>query len=238
MSKILVLAESGQGKSTALRALPPPGTAIINCDKKELPLRGWRKNYVTLRGSDGKVDFAKSNYVETNVPSVVLGCLQKWEKEPRISTMVVDTITHMITRDYMTNSIGKDYKSYQQMGKNFFDIVEFIRESKKNVIVNAHVAKRITDTGDILWDMKSHGNMIKDLVPASYFTTVLIGEVQRPKDEKPRYVFRTQSEGNDPAKSPAFVDGDTVISALEYYEPNDIQLILTKLEEFETNTSL
>lgn len=77
--------------------------------------------------------------------------------------------------------------------------------------------------------------MIKDLVPASYFTTVLVGEVQRMKGEKPKYLVRTQSEGNDPAKSPAsFNTAGDAETALELYEPNDIALILEKLEKFET----
>jgi hypothetical protein len=239
-NKILVLAPSGLGKSTSLRNLPPEATGYINCDMKELPIRGWRTKYITatttLPTGEIKNDLKASNYIETDVAKEVAKIMESWEKQARIENIVVDTITHMITGEYMRNTVGKDFKAYQALGKGFFDILELIRASKKNIIILGHVEKKINETGDIAWELKSHGNMIKDLVPASYFTTVLVGEKQ--KDPKIpggfRYVFRTQSEGNDPAKSPAFIDAaGNVETALDLYEPNDISTILTKLHSFE-----
>lgn len=228
----MVLAQTGTGKSTSMRNLPPENTGIINCDKKELPLRGWRKKYITNYDSDGKVDLANSNYIATSKASGVLATLRGWEANSKIKTIVIDTITHMITMEYMTNTIGKDFKAYQALGKTFYDIIELIRESKKNIVVFGHIERKVTDTGDVQWEMKSHGKMITDLVPASYFTTVLVG-MKVKKDDEFQYVFRTQSEGSDPAKSPAYVDGKTVKTALELLEPNDMATILEKLEMFE-----
>ncbi len=236
MSKILILAPSGMGKTTSLRNLPPECTAIINCDRKELPLRGGKLKFQNVKDASGKTDWEKSNYIETDSAANVLKALQMWEAVPAIKNIVIDTITHMITKDYMTTTIGKDFKAYQQLGKSFYDVINYVRSSTKNIIIMGHVDRRITDTGEIVWDLKSHGNMIKDLVPASYFTTVLIGE--KIKDEmaptKFRYVFRTQSEGNDPAKSPAYVDGAKVDTALLFHEDNDVSVVLEKLEHFET----
>jgi hypothetical protein len=241
-NKIFILAPTGTGKSTSLRNLKPETTGFINADKKELPIRGWRTKYVGKRVKVKKgteeftaCDAATSNYIETDDAKAVKFMLEEWEKQPHIETIVIDTITHMITAEYMRNTIGKDFKAYQALGKMFYDIMQLIINSKKNVIVIGHVEKKINELGDIVWEMKSHGNMIKDLVPASYFTTVLIGEKR--KDGKTGafdYVFRTQSEGNDPAKSPAFVSAKgEVETALELYEYNDIVTIIKKLYDFE-----
>jgi hypothetical protein len=236
MHKILYLAETGFGKTSSLRKLNPKETAILNIDMKPLPLQGWRTNYRTVRDKDDKVDFLETNYYEGENPSTVLKVLERWEAQAWIKTIVIDTITHMVTHDYMANAIGKDFKAYQAMGKHFYDIIEFVRRSKKNVVVNGHIGRKIDDLGNVVWDMKVQGNMIKDLVPASYFTTVLVGEIIREKDKAPRYVVRTQSEGNDPAKSPASFDPvtDEPTTALELYEPNDMARIFEKLEKFET----
>ena len=75
----------------------------LNCDKKELPLKGWRTNYQTVRNGEGKVDFTKSNYIETSSPSNVLTTLHSWNTRSDIKTIVIDTITHMITSDYMSS---------------------------------------------------------------------------------------------------------------------------------------
>lgn len=233
MSKILILAPSGSGKTSSLRNLDPKETGIINCDKKEPPLRGWRLNYKTVRGADGKIDLGKSNYVETNSPANVLATLQAWAARPELKTIVIDTITHMITQDYMNNAIGKDFKAYQKIGKNFYEVIQFITGSNKDILVYGHIERKINETGDVMYDMKSHGKMITDLVPASYFTCVLVGEKKKKKEGGFDYVFRTQSEGEDPAKSPAYFVGDAVETALEMYEPNDIELVLQKLKKFE-----
>jgi hypothetical protein len=236
MHKILYLAETGSGKTSSLRKLNPKETAILNIDMKPLPLQGWRSKYQTIRKTDGKVDWLETNYIEVENPSSVLKVLEQWEAQSWIKTIVIDTITHMITHDYMNNAIGKDFKAYQAMGKHFYEIVEFVRKSSKNVVVMGHIGRKIDELGNVVWDMKVQGNMIKDLVPASYFTTVLVGEIQRDKDKKAKYVVRTQSEGNDPAKSPAAFDPatDEANTALELYEPNDVALIFDKLEKFET----
>lgn len=235
MNKILYLGPSGVGKSTALRNLNPAVTAIGNVDRKALPLRGWRSLYKTSRDSAGKVDWGITNYLEVEDPSTLLKVLNAWEAQPWVKTIVIDTITHMVTYDYMTNAIGKDFKAYQAMGKHFYDVIDFVRDSKKDVIVMGHIDRKINEMGDVVWDIKVQGNMIKDLVPASYFTTVLVGEILREKGKPAQYVVRTQSEGNDPAKSPAAIgpSGD-VETALGFYEPNDIKLILDKLDAFET----
>ena len=76
-------------------------------------------------------------------------------------------------------------------------------------------------------------NMVKDMVPPSFFTTVLMTEVQMSDDGR-KYTFRTQSNGPDPAKSPVrFKEDGSVEGALPLYMPNDVKLVLQKLDEFE-----
>ena len=47
---VLVIADSGTGKSTAIRDLNPDETFIINIANKPLPFKGWKKNY-TIKSS-------------------------------------------------------------------------------------------------------------------------------------------------------------------------------------------
>ena len=41
---ILIIAESGAGKSTSIENLDPAETFIINVANKPLPFKGWRKS--------------------------------------------------------------------------------------------------------------------------------------------------------------------------------------------------
>ena len=58
---ILVMGESGSGKTTSLRTLDPTTTFVIDADRKGLSWRGWRKNY----------NSANKNYFQTSsVPKI------------------------------------------------------------------------------------------------------------------------------------------------------------------------
>ena len=45
---VLIIADSGSGKSTSMRTLDPKETFIINIANKPLPFKGWKKNYTTI----------------------------------------------------------------------------------------------------------------------------------------------------------------------------------------------
>ena len=47
-NSVLVIAESGSGKSTSIRNLNPKETVIINIANKPLPFKGWKSKYTTL----------------------------------------------------------------------------------------------------------------------------------------------------------------------------------------------
>ena len=42
---VLIIAESGAGKSTSIENLDPQQTFIINVANKPLPFKGWKKKY-------------------------------------------------------------------------------------------------------------------------------------------------------------------------------------------------
>ena len=45
---VLIIADSGSGKSTSIRDLDPKETFIINIANKPLPFKGWKKNYTAI----------------------------------------------------------------------------------------------------------------------------------------------------------------------------------------------
>lgn len=68
MSKtILIMGESGSGKTTSMRKLNPETTFYFDCDKKGLNWKGWRSVYNT----------EKKNYATTSSPEIMLAGLKK-----------------------------------------------------------------------------------------------------------------------------------------------------------------
>lgn len=234
---VFLYGKSGSGKTSSIRNLDPKRTGIINVDRKALPLENWRESYRMVESEKpGFPDLQKSNYVEPMRPSSVMEILKVWGQRKDLDNIVLDTITHLITNDYMTNTIGKDFKAFQRMGLNGFTIFDMVGDIAKNLLIIGHSDVKFNDMGQRQVVMKSFGNMIESIEPESYFTTVLVPVVDR-SDEGIKYLFRTQSDGSDAAKSPARFKGEEAIPALPYTMPNDIALVFKLLDKFETKAA-
>ena len=51
---VLIIADSGSGKSTAIRNLNPEETFIINIANKPLPFKGWKSKYTLVSRDNPK----------------------------------------------------------------------------------------------------------------------------------------------------------------------------------------
>jgi hypothetical protein len=104
---------------------------------------------------------------------------------------------------------------------------------KKNVIILGHLKTEFNDEGIKEVTMKSHGKMIGEFEPESYFNVLMLAEVIR-EDEELKYVFRTEPKSSaEKIKTPVkFNEDGSVTRALDKYEPNDLAALLTKLDKF------
>lgn len=226
---MLILGRSGAGKTVSLRDLDPATTGFINTDKQtpEFSMEGY-KTVMT----DGKPDLTKSNYVETSKPTSVIATLKAWEKRDDIKVIALDTITHLITAYYINDALGKEYGGYKELGTSFWNIVDTVRELKKDVVVFGHINTSFNDMGDKVVEMKSHGNMIPQFEPESYFNILLMAEVRKIEGEL-AWGFRTApKEPAEKVKSPIRFTEDGVERALAEFETNNIKTLLDKLNKF------
>ena len=77
---VLVIADSGTGKSTSIRTLDPKETFIINIANKPLPFKGWKSKYtqISKENKDGNLTSASSSagivkaiqHVDKNMPNI------------------------------------------------------------------------------------------------------------------------------------------------------------------------
>ena len=85
---ICVVGESGSGKSTSLRNLDPKETFIISTTGKPLPLKGYRKKYVTVKKEGDKL---VGNYYVSSKYSQILNMLKIIDKTmPNIKQVIID----------------------------------------------------------------------------------------------------------------------------------------------------
>lgn len=215
MSKaILIIGESGNGKTTAMRTLDPKETFYIDADKKGLTWKGWRKQYNTENG----------NYYRCSNAGKVLNAMYKVNEKKEIKTIVIDTLNWIMLDDEFDRMKEKGYDKWLDLATSIRAICSAAKQLRDDltVICIAHSQTDRDDTGFMFTRMKTSGKKLDKISVESMFSTVLLC---RCKDaEKGEYVFETQAN-NSTAKSPMGAFDDVEI-------PNDIQLVLKGLADY------
>ena len=101
---VLVIADSGTGKSTAIRDLNPDETFIINIANKPLPFKGWKKNYTLISKENPKGNLASSS----SAAGIVKAVHHVDQKMPHIKTLVIDDWQYMSSFEYFDRANEKD----------------------------------------------------------------------------------------------------------------------------------
>lgn len=215
MSKVIcVMGESGSGKTTSMRNLDPQSTCYIDCDKKGLSWKGWKKQYST----------ENKNYLCTDKQNTVLAMMERINTRPdyaHIKTVVVDTINGIMVADEMRRSKEKGYDKWLDLACAIYDIVDYAMTMREDVTVIfvAHTQTDHDDNGYMFTRIKTSGKKLDKITLESKFPTVLLAKVIDGK-----HVFETKANFST-AKAPlgAF-ETDTI--------DNDMIEVLKALEEF------
>lgn len=140
-----VMGESGSGKTTSLRNLDPKTTFYIDCDKKGLNWKGWRKQY----------NVENKNYWQTDHPSIVQNLLKKineQENMKHIKTVVIDTINGVMVAEEMRNAKVQGYGKWTDLASYIYDIIDYCLTMRDNlyVVILAHSETISDDNGYLL----------------------------------------------------------------------------------------
>lgn len=215
MSHVVCIAgESGTGKTTSMRNLDPQTTLYIDCDKKGLSWKGWKKDF----------NKQNKNYLVTDFPQVALQALRKvneQENMKHIKVIVVDTINGLMVADEMRRAKEKGYDKWQDLAQSIYDLIDYSLTMRDDVTIVfvAHTQTDHDENGYMFTRIKTSGRKLDKITLESKFSTVLLS-----KCVDDRYVFETQANLST-AKSPMGAFADREID-------NDITAVIEALQEF------
>lgn len=214
MSKVIaIMGESGAGKTTSMRNLDPETTFYIDCDKKGLSWKGWKKQYI-----EGK------NYYKGDAPTNVMQCLQAINANKKfegIKTVIVDTLNGIMVAEEMRNVKVAGYGKWTDLASYIYEIVDYALSMRDDltVIFICHSETISEGNGMVFTRIKTNGRKLDKIVLESKFTTVLLAEC---KDGK--YILHTHADRSS-VKSP--------LGAFEENEiENDVVKVINALEEY------
>ena len=218
MAKVIgLMGESGSGKTTAMRNLPPEETFYLDCDKKGLNWRGWKKQY----NSELK------NYWSTDSFSVASQILQKVSNDERfkhIKYVVIDTLNGLMVADEMrilAMQSGDKRSAWSDLAQNGWNLINQCLTLREDltVIILCHSETISDDNGIIKTRIKTNGRKLEKLVLESKMTTVVWAVRQDGK-----YKFILSADGST-CKVP--------MNAFNTDEcDNDIMIVIKALEDY------
>lgn len=173
---VLVLGESGTGKSASLRNFPNENVAVINVAGKPLPF----KNKIESSSTDDymKVEIALRDYSK------------------KYKSIVVDDAQYLMANEFMRRATERGFDKFTDIAKNFWALINMVKELPPDVIVYflAHIERDANGNEKI----KTIGKLLDEKITVEgMFTIVLKTNVT-----DGQYSFLTQNNGHDTVKSP------------------------------------
>jgi hypothetical protein len=198
---ILIIAESGAGKSTSIEALNPQETFIINVANKPLPFKGWRKKYVLWSKEN-----LGGNLYDKATPDSIEACLRYIsEKRPEIKNVVIDDFQYMSSFEFFDKVDEKGYEKFTKIGAHLARVARLPKDLRDNlmIFILTHAEESTDMEGKRKFKAKTIGRMVDEkLTLEGLFSIVLFGKVKKNKEGVIRYVFETQTNGENTCKSP------------------------------------
>lgn len=217
---ILIIGESGAGKSSSGESLDPKETFWLNVTGKDLPFRGFKKNYIPFTKEN-----PKGNYLCSSDPETILKTLNYISaNRPDIKQAITDDFQYVMSFEFMARTKEKGYDKFNDIGGNAFNILQKARTLREDlsVIILTHCEK----DRDGFIKMKTIGKLLDEkITPEGLFTVVLMADTIKDDNDKIKHIFRTHTDGNSVIKSPkGMFETDTI--------DNDLKYVLEKVNEY------
>ena len=175
---VLIIGDSGTGKTTSLRNFQPGEVAIINVAKKPLPFRTKLKPYNTN-------DYAA---VEKSVRTAA---------KHNIKSIVVDDIQYLMTDEFMRRSSECGYSKFTDMAASYSSLFDLAPQLPEDCIL--YLMSHIERDESGHETPRTVGKLVHEKLCVEGKVTITLHTYV----ESGKYYFRTHSKGEgDISKSP------------------------------------
>lgn len=194
---VLLIGKSGSGKSASLRNFKKDEIAIANVLGKPLPF---------------KSDLEAPKVDDYNI---ILKAIQNTSKK----VIVIDDANYLITNEFMNKSSVKGFDKYNEMGNNFFNLINGIKNVEGGKTVYLIMHEDTDEEGNV--KPKTIGKLLDDKVNIQGMFTICL----RSMYDNGNYIFRLKTNGQDCVKTPIGLFDEEQMD-------NDLKLVDEKIREY------
>ena len=207
---VLVIGQSGSGKSTSLRNLDPKTTFIISVLDKPLPFKGYKKLY----NEENKNFFCSDDYRQ-----IIKYIEAITERRPDITTLVIDDAHFLMANEFMLRACEKGFDKFSEMAQHMWMVMCAITSTRQDLTCFVLSHNEIDNVG--MSKPKTVGKMLDDKITLEAMVTVCLHTMVKDGE----YKFLTQNDGSHVCKSPIGMFDEALID-------NDLQVVKENIENY------
>lgn len=213
---ILIIGQSGSGKSTSLRNLDPKTTFIINVLDKPLPFRGYKKDYKPISSWED----IEGNYFAADDWQKIVKCVRMVDKtRPDIKTIIIDDWQYILAYEFMRRVGEKGFDKFSELANHGWSTINACLTTREDLTSFVLAHSEVDNTGRS--KCKTIGKMLDEKITIEgLFTTVLHSRVI-----DGQYLFQTQFDGDYIAKSPMGMFEESFV-------PNDLSCVKQSIDNY------
>ncbi len=220
---VLVMGESGSGKSTSIKSLNPKETIVFNILGKRLPFKGSAANYNDENKNIFKIE--KYDTILTYLDSINT-------KKPEVKNIVIDDAIYIMRTEFFDRSKEVGFNKYNELADHFRKIIAKCGSLRDNlnIFMLLHTESIEADGSIVGYKSSSVGKLLDKMYRPEENTAITL--FAQPKfDDKGKatygfYTHKMKVNGIEiPAKTPEGMFEEDWI-------PNDLGLVCKAMKEY------
>jgi len=209
---VLILGESGSGKTYSIKNFDPDKVGIFLCEKNRLPFKK-QFNTFKVKETEGEVNGRKITMRQGQV-------IQRLLSQVKAKTIVIDDSQYIMANEFFNRASETGYQKFMDIGCHFRDLIHAVNNDLPDdvTVYFLHHPEMDSNTGKL--KAKTIGKMLDEkLTLEGCFDIVL-----RAHTDGHDHWFSTQSDGTDTAKSPEGMFEEKI--------PNDLVIVDKTIREY------
>ena len=183
---VMILGESGTGKSASLRNFDKNALAVVNVIGKPLPFRN--KHFETLNSD---------NY----------GSIRSFLNRTECKAIVIDDAQYLMANEYMRRAQERGFDKFTEIGQNFWNLVNYCSQKLPDDTIVYFLQHVETSADGSTIKAKTIGKLLDEKITLEGMFSIVL----RTNVNDGEYCFSTHNSGADTVKSPVgMFDSDLI----------------------------